>query len=406
MKNCIAGLFMVMCPALLCSLPPSVSAQANATGEDPKLAADEKEGCIHNLKLIYDAIQAYRTDHKDIPNWLSDLVPQYIDASVLTCPVCKRTGEVETLPLADPKTPCSYLYEFCPLPLGKYDAPDDPNKTRRDWKRRQMGLAGSIVPIVRCRHHAAVLNLAFDGRIYESPLAWEDLLTNLMDVADLKPARIFAAASNLDAVANASSSRAVYPPRDPQAKPNLINLSPYYNASLTESWHGSSNNDLSALPTGVQYFAGVDFDVRGIIQLRSKWLSAERFPARINGIKIHQKCSRLHFLHAAGYGSVTNDAEQVGSYVIHFASNRMQLEIPIIYGRDLRDWHKLIGEKPAPDLTVVWTGTNDVSATEHYPIRLFSTTWVNVVPAVEIESIDFVSAMGTVAPFLIAITAD
>jgi len=103
---------------------------------------------------------------------------------------------------------------------------------------------------------------------------------------------------------------------------------------------------------------------------------------------------------------VTNDAEQVGSYVVHFASNRMQLEIPIIYGRDLRDWHKLIGEKPAPDLTVVWTGTNDVSATEHYPIRLFSTTWVNVVPAVEIESIDFVSAMGTVAPFLIAITAD
>src|ERR1700677_4978298 len=54
----------------------------------------EREGCVRNLKLIYDAIQASQMDHHDVPNWLSDLVPQYLtDANVLICPVCKRTGQ-------------------------------------------------------------------------------------------------------------------------------------------------------------------------------------------------------------------------------------------------------------------------------------------------------------------------
>jgi hypothetical protein len=222
MKNCGAGLLLLVCSALLSCQIPSALAQADAPADDSRLAADEKEACIRNLKIIYEAIQNYRADHKNIPNWLSDLVPQYInDANVLTCPVCKRTGEVELGMLADPRIPCSYLYEFCPLPLGKIDSPDNPRRTRREWKQRQMGLVGSLVPIVRCRHHGVVLNLAFDGRIYESPPLWEDLLTNLLNVADLKPARIFAAEANLDSAAPPAPT---YPPHDPHAKPSLINL--------------------------------------------------------------------------------------------------------------------------------------------------------------------------------------
>jgi len=398
----MACFLMRMGLALLCFLPPALLAQSNATAADSQQAAEDKENCTHNLKLIYDAIQAYRNDHKELPNWLSDLVPQYInDANILICPVCKRTGEIESGALADPKIPSSYFYEFCPLPLGKRDAPNDPTKTRRDWKRRQMGLAGSIVPIVRCRHHGVTLNLAFDGRVYESPSMWEDNLTNQMDIAELKPQRIFASSSS------SSNPKAVfYPPRDPQTKPNLIDLSSYYNASLTESWHGNLNNDLSSLPTGTQEFVGVEYDVRGIIQAGGQSPAAKPFPARINGIKIHQKCARLHFLHSAAFGSVGDEGTQVGSYVLHFATNQMQLEIPIIYGRDVRNWHKMAGEKPAEGLSVAWTGTNVVSAASHNFIRLFSTTWVNVAPSVEIESVDFVSSMGKVAPFLIAISVE
>src|SRR6267142_4167636 len=134
------------------------------------LAAEEKAGCTENLKAIFQAVEAYRRDHKDLPNWLSDLVPQYLsDANLLVCPVCRRTGKTEAPPLADPRISSSYLFEFCPVPLGK-TAPKAPTKTRREWKRRQMSLVGSIVPIVRCRHHDPILNLAFDGRIYESSL--------------------------------------------------------------------------------------------------------------------------------------------------------------------------------------------------------------------------------------------
>jgi len=58
------------------------------------LAAEEKAGCTENLKAIYQAVEAYRRDHKDLPNWLSDLVPQYLsDANLLVCPVCRRTGK-------------------------------------------------------------------------------------------------------------------------------------------------------------------------------------------------------------------------------------------------------------------------------------------------------------------------
>ena len=35
---------------------------------------------LKNLKVIYLAIQAYQTDHKDLPDWLSDLMHPDCDA--------------------------------------------------------------------------------------------------------------------------------------------------------------------------------------------------------------------------------------------------------------------------------------------------------------------------------------
>ena len=113
--------------------------------QEANQAAQEKDVCIRNLKEIYEAIQAYRRDHKDLPNWLSDLVPKYLkDPAMLVCPVSRRTGRVETFGLSDPKITSSYLFEFCDTEMGKiYDG----GKIRmRDWKRRQMGLVGSAVP--------------------------------------------------------------------------------------------------------------------------------------------------------------------------------------------------------------------------------------------------------------------
>src|SRR5262249_60208875 len=113
------------------------------------------------------------------------------NANLLLCPYCRRTGKTEIGSLADPKIASSYLFEFCPLPLGR-SAPAAPNRTRREWKRLQMGLVGSVVPIVRCRAHDPLLNLAFDGTIYDSSSLWETVVANRVNTADLTAANLFA----------------------------------------------------------------------------------------------------------------------------------------------------------------------------------------------------------------------
>jgi hypothetical protein len=271
-----------------------------------------------------------------------------------------------------------------------------------------MGLVGSIVPLVRCRHHDPVLNLAFDGRVYESPSAWESLVTNRVSAAELTPARLFA---DEPAPAPKTPARPTtaqhFLPRDPTTPKELLNLTPFYNAGLNESWHGGKGNDLAALPKGVQTFSGVDFDVRGIVQLGSKSPSATNYPTQIKGIPVKQKCQRVCFLHAAGFGAPGDEGQQIGTFVVHFATNQMRLEIPIRYGHEVRNWHAVAGEPAAPrELKVAWKGENAQSKSVGRSIRLFLTTWANVAPGLEVESIDFISAMVVPAPFLIAVSVE
>src|SRR5258705_13708806 len=121
MSYCVARWIFIVVLGMLClmGLTTGASAQTNSAPKAPGVEAQEKEACIRNLKVIYDAIQAYQTDNKDLPNWLSDLVPQYLsDANVLICPTCRRTGRLDLPGLSDPKLARSYLFEFAPLPLG------------------------------------------------------------------------------------------------------------------------------------------------------------------------------------------------------------------------------------------------------------------------------------------------
>src|SRR5580765_631422 len=286
------------------------------------LAGEEKEACTKNLKTIYLAIQAYQLEHKELPNWLSDLVPQYLpDSKVLICPVCRRTGQTEGPALADPKLPCSYLFEFNPLPLGN-TAPKAPTQTRREWKRRQMGLVGSMVPIVRCRHHTPVLNLGFEGTIYESPPMWEEAFTNRVKPAELTAARLFARGPTSDEPHTGESEPRHFPARDPNAPEQCLDLTKFYNAMLSESWHGGRENTLAELASGLQRFGGVQFDARGIIQLGSK--STTNFPAEIHGIGVHQKSRRIQFLHAAAWGNPPDNGKHIADYIVHFATNQMR----------------------------------------------------------------------------------
>jgi hypothetical protein len=195
------------------------------------------------------------------------------------------------------------------------------------------------------------------------------------------------------------------PSRLTNASPEMIDLTQYYNAAMTQTWHPDpffTSNSLDILPCGLLQFGQVAFDVRGIVQLAGRRLNRNggQYPQQITGIKVAQSCRQLHFLHASGWRSP--DGTQIGSYVVHYANGRRE-DIPIIYGEDLRDWNAE-GDRSTEvkRAVVVWNSTNRALL----PVRLFRTTWVNPKPETEIRTLDYCSDMAEAAPFLIAITAD
>jgi len=68
------------------------------------LEDQEREIDKQHLRQIYQAIQAYREKKGELPNWLSDLVPDFLpDPKVLMSPVELRTGRSVLWSYGDPK---------------------------------------------------------------------------------------------------------------------------------------------------------------------------------------------------------------------------------------------------------------------------------------------------------------
>lgn len=195
------------------------------------------------------------------------------------------------------------------------------------------------------------------------------------------------------------------PRRLPQAPPEMIDLTQFYNAAMAQSWHPNpflTNNTLGILPCGLLQFGEVAFDVRGIVQLACCCLrqAGGQYPEEITGIKVAQSCRELHFLQACGWSSP--DGKRIGSYIVHYA-NDLRHVIPITYGEDLRDWNA-DGDHATEvkRARLVWNNINKAGQ----PVRLFCATWVNPMPETEIRTLDYRSEMAEAAPFLIAITAE
>jgi WD40 repeat protein/predicted Ser/Thr protein kinase len=203
------------------------------------------------------------------------------------------------------------------------------------------------------------------------------------------------------------------PPRPPEAGPDQIDLARHYNAPLSPSWQSvgpgqyAEGNDLAELPSGVRSLAGVRFDVRGVIQLASSTTvqMGDKFPQEVAGLPVGRKCRRMHFLHSAIFG-VVEDGMEVAHYVVHYRDGPAD-RIPVVSGSELKDfWLPRDGSNPASRAVIAWTGANEMSRRQALPVGLFKFTWENPRPEVDIQSIDFVSAMSIPAPFLVAITAE
>jgi hypothetical protein len=145
----------------------------NVSAASPAQQQAEWQQCRANLEKIGKAIESWKKEKGEVPNWLSDLVPDHLaDEAVLRCPVYERAIERGLFGMKDPKLEVSYLYEFClsPIPFpGRSD-----QTTMRAWKLEQeKEFSGGVLPMVRCWLHERVLNLSYGGEIYTSGPNWE-----------------------------------------------------------------------------------------------------------------------------------------------------------------------------------------------------------------------------------------
>jgi hypothetical protein len=197
------------------------------------------------------------------------------------------------------------------------------------------------------------------------------------------------------------------PPRDANVPANLIDLTGYYNAPLTQNWHfvsGGRQSNLSELPLGLQRLAGVEFDVRGLIQTGHSWPDHLSYPERVDCIRIAQSCRRLHFLHAAIAGG-SHAGDKLGRYIVQYADGR-EVEIPIVAGNDLSDWWSQSNEE-ALKFVIAWQGNTPQAQKYGHSVRLFKSTWENPYPTMRLRQFDFIAddpSRG--APFLVAVTAE
>ena len=161
--NLISTLGIVLSSSIIAT---SAEVSTQKSGEDLTEAQNQKDIdiCKQNLVAIGKAVEVYKKEHGDFPEWLSELHPKYLsDASLLLCPADEGSGKPIFSHNADPKMPVSYGYQFHP----EY----------REEKAQQREVYGDVIPLVRCRHHENqpfdCLNLSFSFKVYPSSHVWE-----------------------------------------------------------------------------------------------------------------------------------------------------------------------------------------------------------------------------------------
>jgi WD40 repeat protein len=205
------------------------------------------------------------------------------------------------------------------------------------------------------------------------------------------------------------------PARDARAGHQQIDLSVTYNATLAETWQPVTELrhvdwSLAALPRGLQVFGGIQFDLRGLIQLGRAAPDWEwpTYPEQVR-ITVGQKFNRLHVLHGSSYS--TSEGATIGTYRLRYADGSEHV-LDIVYGRDLAYWvgpaDAKLSEGEAGQAEVAWTGEDPSREPGKEPrsLRLFRRTYQNPHPEIEVARIDFDSAMSKCGPFLVAMTVE
>jgi hypothetical protein len=176
------------------------------------------------------------------------------------------------------------------------------------------------------------------------------------------------------------------------------------NQGLDETFHTGAfkDNNLAALPRGKRSFAGVPFTVGGrMIQLGSTKVTGR--PTRVKGIAVGRKVARLHFLHGTSYEVPAGT--EVGYYTVLY-SDGTRATIPVVYGKDVRNWWYRPSDGEVTRGKLAWQGSNPAAKSRGAVLHLYLRTWHNPHTGKKVRCLDFTSRWTASAPFCVAITAE
>jgi serine/threonine protein kinase/WD40 repeat protein len=234
----------------------------------------------------------------------------------------------------------------------------------------------------------------------EMKLDWEGPVFRTMTTSnDCKPIEVI-----IDTNFVVQPTPVVFPSRDRRCDPRQIDLSAFYNATLTRTWKGFPGYDLADLPPGLQTLAGVNFDIRGVVHVASTFRGV-RYPDQVAAIPCRQRCRAIHFLH--GYGEEVTEGTRIAAFIIHYEDGSEAL-IPLRAGENIHNWWVKPGEAVSLDKNtkIAWLGSNSPAQSHGYQLALFKFRWENPRPDEIITSVDFKSDVTTAKPFLVAITLE
>ena len=197
-----------------------------------------------------------------------------------------------------------------------------------------------------------------------------------------------------------------------------IDLSPFANFKVTD-WAAQAGRILRNSPqltTGVKLYAGVPFDVSGIIRLHSitSEKNGEHFPVEVDKIPINETFTKIYLLHGA-YAGGGNFGQVVGRLVLHYADGSTNA-IDLIAGQTVFDcWFVLFktGVDPffknaSPGTEIAWWGSNSLieRLDPDESLVLFKSVFQNPRPDVAVTSVDYISTMTETGPFLAGLTVE
>jgi hypothetical protein len=254
-----------------------------------------------------------------------------------------------------------------------------------------------------------LVRYTWDNPLPEEEIAEIDFVSDLAEAAPQLMAITVEPAQKLYEKWQMVKVEHAIPPRDKNATPGMVDLTPFYTYSLDDWLHGKTENHLKELPHGIFEAGGVKFDTRGVIQLTgtiSLFMTGTVYPEQVSDIAVNRKGRKIHFLQAAAWGPEDGN-NLIGEYTLHYANGEQKV-IPITYGDNVADWWVRPKDVPMklPHASIAWEGSNPKTKGQGFSLRLYKYTVENPLPDVEIAYMDFKSKIVQSAPILVAVTVE